>query len=81
MSENTDQFNRTLLIEEKEAELDDLNLRLVRECRKMLQLNGIFPKNEALRQQIREARSAVEDTLLTIRMTENDLHDLGAQGW
>lgn len=80
-------LTRVALIAVKEADLIemeqdlDLGFQHLQRCTALAKAGRPGERDPALRTSILDLRAAIEDILLSIRMTENELHEMRAPGW
>lgn len=80
-------LERSAIIAVKESDLERIEIELVmafnhyQAMRKMASQTRPNQRDEMILRSIRDLRAVMEDLLLSIRLTENELHDLHAPGW
>lgn len=78
---------KLLIIAVKEDDLvnmnDDLKLAFIhlQRCTDLVNEQMLSRQSKVLHANIVELRAVIEDILLSMRLTENELHDLDAPGW
>jgi hypothetical protein len=79
--------SRLLIIAVKEDDLAKMDVDLftafihLQKCTKLVNDRMLTSHSKILHENQVELRAAIEDILLSIRLTENELHDLDAPGW